>query len=100
MTEELDLYEHVKRPEWGLSEIVIFHTDRMTFGFIDGVERTIKREHVHLMKRVVLTGEEADEARKKLHVHARKRARSLAKTKPRVKKKPAARPAAAPPAAH
>ena len=91
MTEELDLYEHVKRPEWGLSMIVTLDTDRMTLGFIDGSQRTIKREHFHMMKRVVLSGDAAEDARRKLDAHARAKAKGLAKAKP--KKKPTALPA-------
>lgn len=90
MTEELDLYEHTKRPEWGLSMLVNLDNDRLTFGFVDGSQRTLTRESFHLMKRVVLAGEAAQEARKKLDVHAKARAKGLAKAKPKAKPKKAA----------
>jgi acyl transferase domain-containing protein len=86
VTEELDLYEHVKRPEWGLSMIVLLDNDRMTFGFVDGAQRTLKRESFHMMKRVVLVGDAAEEARRKLNVHAKAKAKAKGPAKAKPKK--------------
>lgn len=83
---ERDLYQHVKRPEWGLSVIVAMDDDRTTFFFVDGIERIIKRDHVHLMERVSLVDASTEEAQKKFANSARLGARSTG-TKPRAAKK-------------
>jgi hypothetical protein len=73
MTQEPILYQHVKRPEWGFSTIVDLQDDATTFLFDDGRHRKITVGHVHLMQRVVLEGEAAEEVYKKLakHMHVK-----------------------------
>jgi hypothetical protein len=64
--------------------------------FVDGIERFIKRDHVHLMERVSLVDASTEEAQKKFANSARLGARTTG-TKPRAaaKKKRVRAPAAA-----
>lgn len=71
MNNELVLYRHVKRPEWGLSTIVSLEDDRTTFLFVDGLQRTFKRMHVHFMELVTVFDETVDEAQRKLATFTR-----------------------------
>ena len=94
MTVDHAFYQHSKRPEWGYSAIVEILEDRTTFLFDDGVKRTIKSDHLHMMAHVTLEQGEADEVQRKLAFHARgkplggvsQRPGSAAGTKKRTKK--------------
>jgi hypothetical protein len=46
------LYEHVKRPEWGLAILASEADDRQQFQFEDGQARTFKKGFAHFMKPV------------------------------------------------
>jgi hypothetical protein len=99
---EYRLYQHVKRPEWGFSTIVSLEDDRTTFLFVDGIQRTFKLAHVHMMELVTTLDDAAAEACRKLAAYATVTARgTVAKVKrPAAKKKPkVAAPPATPPAA-
>jgi len=87
---EYRLYQHVKRPEWGFSTIVSLEDDRTTFLFVDGIQRTFKLAHVHMMELVTVLDEAAELACKKLAAYATITARgTVAKVKrPPAKKKP------------
>lgn len=54
------------RSEWGYGAVIGQQDDRTTFKFDDGVNRTIKRDHMHLMVRVELDEPEAAEVRKRI----------------------------------
>lgn len=60
------LYQHTMRFEWGYGAVTESHEDRTTFKFDDGVVRTIKHGHLHLMRRVDLEEPEASEVRKRI----------------------------------
>lgn len=60
------LYQHTMRAEWGYGAVTESQDDRTTFRFDDGVSRTIKRGHIHLMVRVELDEPEASEVRKRI----------------------------------
>ena len=55
------LYQHVKRPEWGMSTIISLQDDRTTFLFVDGMQRTFKRAHLHMMELVTVIDEASEE---------------------------------------
>jgi len=93
MNDGCDLYQHVKRPEWGLSTIIAIDEDRTTFCFVDGEKRTISRDHIHLMERVLLVDATTEAAQKKLATAAKVNTRA-AKPKSAAKKK--ARPSVSP----
>jgi hypothetical protein len=84
------------RSEWGYGAVVDSQDDRTTFKFDDGVSRTIKRGHIHLMVRVELDEPQASEVRKRI-ARPTKSAAALAARKPTKKK--VAKVAAAPVAA-
>lgn len=95
MSNELILYRHVKRPEWGLSTIVSLEDDRTTFIFVDGLQRTFKRMHVHFMELVTVFDAAAEEAQKKLAGYTKSTpSGTIVKVKAK-KAKPKAKPAAA-----
>jgi len=60
------LYQHTMRSEWGYGAMTESHEDRTTFKFDDGVVRTIKHGHLHLMVRVELDEPENSEVRKRI----------------------------------
>lgn len=60
------LYQHTKRIEWGYGAVIDTQDDRTTFKFDDGVSRTIKRDHIHLMIQVELDEPQGSEVRKRL----------------------------------
>jgi hypothetical protein len=60
------LYQHTMRSEWGVGAVIDQQDDRTTFKFDNGITRTIKRDHIHLMVRVELEETEANEARKRI----------------------------------
>ena len=60
------LYQHTMRAEWGYGAVIDTQDDRTTFKFDDGVSRTIKRDHMHLMVQVELDEPEGSEVRKRL----------------------------------
>jgi hypothetical protein len=64
--ENVFLYQHTKRFEWGYGAVTDSADDRTTFKFDDGVLRTIKRDHIHLMIRVELEEPQNTEIRKRL----------------------------------
>jgi hypothetical protein len=87
------LYQHVKRPEWGLSTIIGLQDDRTTFLFVDGTQRTFKRDHLHMMELVTAMDEATEEAYRKLATYTRSattgaivKVRAPAKKKPKVPK--------------
>jgi hypothetical protein len=86
------LYQHTMRSEWGYGAVVDSQDDRTTFKFDDGVSRTIKRGHIHLMIRVELDEPEASEVRKRI-ARPTKSAAALAARKPTKKKVAKAAPA-------
>jgi hypothetical protein len=105
---EHSIYQHVKRPEWGMSEVLEMHEDRTTFLFDDGQQRTIKRDHVHMMQNVALDADAAAEVHKKIAKYAptkpggpprtrKKRAPAKAGAAAKAKGKAAAAAAAATP---
>jgi hypothetical protein len=64
--EHVFLYQHTKRVEWGYGAVTDSADDRTTFKFDDGVARTIKRDHIHLMVHVELEEPQNSEVRKRL----------------------------------
>jgi hypothetical protein len=64
--EHVFLYQHTMRNEWGYGAVTDSEDDRTTFKFDDGVMRTIKRDHIHLMVRVELEEPQNTEIRKRL----------------------------------
>lgn len=89
------LYQHTKRAEWGYGAVIDTQDDRTTFKFDDGVSRTIKRDHMHLMVQVELDEPEGSEVRKRLarSVKAAASASSPARKAAAAKKKAAKRAA-------
>ena len=79
------LYQHTMRSEWGYGAVIDSQDDRTTFKFDDGVSRTIKRGHIHLMVRVELEEPQASEVRKRI-ARPTKSAAALAARKPTKKK--------------
>lgn len=65
------LYQHAKRAEWGYGAVIDSQDDRTTFKFDDGVSRTIKRDHLHMMHQVELEEPEASEVRKRIARHTK-----------------------------
>lgn len=96
MTQFEPIYQHAKRPEWGYCAIIDTQDDRTTFKFDDGLSRTIRHDHMHMMLPVVLGETEATEIRKRIakHSSARVKVNGKAKAKPAVSKQ--ARPSDAP----
>jgi hypothetical protein len=91
-------YQHVKRPEWGVSTIVDTLDDRTVYLFDDGTRRTIGIGHLHLMQSVELSQEAAAEIQRKLDKHLRVRSGTTATKRKRVtKKKPKGTAASSPP---
>lgn len=86
------LYQHTMRSEWGYGAVIDSQDDRTTFKFDDGVARTIKRGHIHLMVRVELEEPQASEVRKRI-ARPIKSAAALAARKPTKKKVPKVAPA-------
>ena len=86
------LYQHTMRSEWGYGAVIDSQDDRTTFKFDDGVSRTIKRGHIHLMVRVELEEPQASEVRKRI-ARPTKSAAALAARKPAKKKVAKAAPA-------
>jgi hypothetical protein len=64
--EHVFLYQHTMRTEWGYGAVTDSEDDRTTFKFDDGVVRTIKRDHIHLMVRVELEEPQNTDVRKRL----------------------------------
>jgi len=87
-TTDIDLYQHAKRPDWGLAIAVDELTDRKSFLFEDGEQRTFMNEYAHLMSEVQPTEELVEKARKYFSKYL-SRTPSASKRKP-----PAARKAA------
>ena len=82
------LYQHVKRPEWGMSTIISLQDDRTTFLFVDGMQRTFKRAHLHMMELVTVIDEASEEAYRKLSAYTRSTVTgSIVKKKAPAKKK-------------
>ena len=89
--DEIRLYQHAKRPDWGLAMVVDFSNDRRTFLFADGQRRTFLNEYAQLM--LVAQPEEgaAEEARKYFAKHSpRISFEGIAVKKPATKRKPKA----------
>ena len=91
------LYQHAKRAEWGYGAVIDSQDDRTTFKFDDGVSRTIKRDHLHMMHQVELEEPEASEVRKRIARHTKSSSltasgekRKPAKKKVAKKKEPVA----------
>lgn len=92
------LYQHTKRSEWGYGAVIGSQDDRTTFKFDDGVSRTIKRDHIHMMVRVELEEPQASEVRKRIAKPVKSAAAAAATAKKAAKKKStaaAAKPIAA-----
>jgi len=85
------LYQHSKRPEWGYCAIVEIQEDRTTFKFDDGLDRTIRHDHIGLMMQVELDEAQANEIQQRIAKYLTPRA-ARAATKPSAKK-PAAKKA-------
>lgn len=73
------------RSEWGYGAVVGHGDDRTTFKFDDGVNRTIKREHMHLMVRVELDEPQATEVRKRIARSAKTASAAARKAAPKKK---------------
>jgi hypothetical protein len=84
------LYQHSKRPEWGYCAIVEIQEDRTTFKFDDGLDRTIRHDHIGLMMHVELDEAHANEIQQRIAKHLTPRAVRAA-SKPSAKKKAAAK---------
>lgn len=94
MTHTHILYQHVKRPEWGFSTVVEMQERSTTYLFVDGRQRTITIDHVHLMQRVELQDDaEAEEVHRKLAKYRRAKPPTAVKRK-RVRSVLASSPAA------
>jgi hypothetical protein len=94
LTQPAILYQHSKRPEWGYCTIVETHEDRTTFKFDDGLDRTIRHDHIQLMMEVELEEAHAEDIHQRIAKHLSPRARAAGKSKT---KKPAKKAAAAKP---
>jgi len=83
------------RSEWGYGAVIDTQDDRTTFRFDDGVSRTIKRDHMHLMVQVELDEPQGSEVRKRLarSVKSAASASSPARKAAAAKKKAAKRAA-------
>jgi hypothetical protein len=80
------------RSEWGYGAVIGQQDDRTTFKFDDGINRTIKRDHMHLMVRAELDEPQATEVRKRIArstKSANAAARKAAPKKKLVKPSPA-----------
>jgi hypothetical protein len=69
-TDHLTLYQHVKRPDWGLAIAVAELDDRRTYLFDDGRLRTFMHEYVHLMSESEPPEDVAERARSYFAKHA------------------------------
>lgn len=88
--EHFTLYQHEKRPEWGLAIAIDHLVDRKTYLFEGGERRTFMNEYVHFMSEVEPEEEAAAKARRYFDKHA---ARAIAATP--AKKKSSTRQASA-----
>jgi hypothetical protein len=88
------LYQHTMRSEWGVGAVIDQQDDRTTFKFDNGITRTIKRDHIHLMVRVELEEAAATEARKRIARSAK--SVSAAATRKAAAKKKLNKPSPAP----
>ena len=86
------LYQHAKRPEWGLAVAIGHVADRRVFLFESGERRAIMNEYAHLMSEVEPAEEVAAEARKRFDKHV-----ARATTPAGVRKKTRPRKASASP---
>jgi hypothetical protein len=88
------LYQHSKRPEWGYCTIVEIQEDRTRFTFDDGLDRTIRHDHIGLMMHVELDEAHANEIRQRIAKYlARPAVRAAAKPGAKNAKKAAAKKA-------
>lgn len=93
----ISLYQHAKRPEWGLAIAVEYHLDRRTFLFRSGERRTIMNEYAHLISVVEPEEDAAADARQYFQKHAARVTRATPVKKAATKRKaPAAKKAKAP----
>jgi hypothetical protein len=84
------LYQHALRTEWGYGAVMSTTEDRTTFKFDDGVTRTITRGHIHLMVQVELEEPENSEVRKRIARAAKSSAPSAERKRASKKKLKAA----------
>jgi hypothetical protein len=97
LTQQVPLYQHTKRPEWGYCAIIEVLEDRTTYKFDDGSSRAISRNHVFMMEQVEPDEPEATEIRKRIAKHSPSRSLGAdGKPKPKAKKKATAKKVAAP----
>jgi hypothetical protein len=96
LTQYTVLYQHAKRPEWGYCAIVDTQEDRTTFKFDDGLDRTIRHDHLQMMQQVHLEEPQANEIQERIAKHLAPRNARAGKPKA---KKPAAKKAKAAPVA-
>jgi hypothetical protein len=89
-TQFAPIYQHAKRPDWGYCAVVEIHDDRTVFKFVDGLNRTIRNDHIQLMQLVDLDEPEATEVRKRIAKHSAPRSTAGGRAK---EKKPAAKKA-------
>jgi hypothetical protein len=75
-TTDISLYQHAKRPEWGLAVPIDHLGDRRIFLFESGECRTIMNEYAHLMAEVEPEEDVAAQARKYFAKHAAPKAPS------------------------
>ena len=85
MNQPAILYQHSKRPEWGYCTIVDTQEDRTTFKFDDGLDRTIRHDHIGLMMQVELDEAQANEIYQRIAKYLTPRAVRAA-SKPSAKK--------------
>lgn len=84
MTQFVLFYQHAKRPAWGYCAIVEVYEDRTTFKFDDGSSRTIRHDHMQMMRLVELAEPEATEVRKRIAKHSAARShKANGKSKPK-----------------
>lgn len=88
------LYQHTKRIEWGYGAVIDTQDDRTTFKFDDGISRTIKRDHIHLMVQVELDEPQGSEVRKRLARSVKSAAAASSPARKLAAKKKAAKRAA------
>lgn len=91
MSQPAILYQHSKRPEWGYCVIVETQEDRTTFKFDDGVDRTIRNDHIAMMQPVELDEAQANEIHERISKFLTPRAARTG-TKPKAKKPAAKKP--------
>jgi hypothetical protein len=80
------------RSEWGYGAVIGQQDDRTTFKFDDGINRTIKRDHMHLMVRVELDEPQAAEVRKRIARSAKSASAAARRPAPKKKLKPSPAP--------